>query len=112
MRGQRVSEIVTERGNIPVSPDSKVIIALGTVESAWLALLSFGGDGKIGANLMAHLRSNWTSACRVALTALPATAKALEAAARPVKGRHQFKKTQPVRRMASGTTIFKLRRRA
>ena len=91
--GQRVSEIVTERGNISVSPDSKVIIALGTVESARLALLSFGSDGKIGANLMAHLRSNVDIRVpRAALTALPATAKALEAAALLVKGRHQFKK--------------------
>lgn len=91
--GQRVSEIITERGNIPVSPDCKVIIALGTVESARLALLSFGSDGKIGANLMAHLRSNVDFRVpRAALTALPATAKALEAAALLVKGRHQFKK--------------------
>ena len=56
--GQRVTEIVTERGPLPVSPDAKVIIALGTVESSRLALLSFGSDGKIGRNLMAHLRSN------------------------------------------------------
>ena len=90
---QRVSEIVTERGNIPVSPDSKVIVALGTVESTRLALLSFGSDGKIGANLMAHLRSNVDFRVpRAALTALPAAAKALEAAALLVKGRHQFKK--------------------
>lgn len=44
--GQRVTEIVTERGLLPVSPDAKVIIALGTVESTRLALLSFGSDGE------------------------------------------------------------------
>jgi hypothetical protein len=91
--GQRVSEIITERGPLPVSPDAKVIIALGTVESARLALLSFGSDGRIGRNLMAHLRSNVDIRVpRAALTALPATATALEASALFVKGQHQFKK--------------------
>src|SRR5215475_9995130 len=93
MGGQRVSEIITERGPLPVSPDAKVIIALGTVESARLALLSFGSDGKIGRNLIAHLRSNVDIRVpRSALAALPATAKALEASALFVKGQHQFKK--------------------
>src|SRR5207244_13418035 len=55
---------------------------------------SFGSDGKIGRNLLAHLRSNVDIRVpRAALTALPATAKALEAAALFVKGQHQFKKT-------------------
>ncbi len=91
--GLRVTEVITERGPLPVSPDSKVIIALGTVESTRLALLSFGSDGKIGRNLIAHLRSNVDIRVpRAALAALPATAKALEAAALLVKGQHQFKK--------------------
>jgi choline dehydrogenase-like flavoprotein len=91
--GQRVNEITTERGSLSVSPDAKVIIALGTVESTRLALLSFGSDGKIGRNLMAHLRSNVDIRVpRTALTSLPATAKALEAAALLVKGQHPFKK--------------------
>jgi choline dehydrogenase-like flavoprotein len=93
MGGPRVSEIVTERGPVPVSPDAKVIIALGTVESARLALLSFGSDGRIGRNLLVHLRSNVDIRLpRAALAGLPATAKALEAAALFVKGRHQFTK--------------------
>ena len=93
MGGQRVSEVVTERGPIPVSPDAKVIIALGTVESARLALLSFGSDGRTGRNLLVHLRSNVDIRVpRAALSALPVTAKALEAAALFVKGRHEFKK--------------------
>ncbi|CAG9932719.1 family 16 glycoside hydrolase [Candidatus Nitrotoga arctica] len=91
--GQRVSEVITERGSLPVSPDAKVIIALGTVESARLALLSFGSDGRIGRNLMAHLRSNVDIRVpRTALTALSATAKAIEAAALLVKCQHSFKK--------------------
>src|SRR6266542_4553866 len=91
--GLRVTEVITERGPLPVSPDSKVIIALGTVESTRLALLSFGSDGKIGRNLMAHLRSNMDIRVpRTALAGLPATAKALEASALLVKGQHQFKK--------------------
>lgn len=91
--GRRVSEVITEQGPIPVSPDAKVIIALGTVESTRLALLSFGSDGKIGTNLMAHLRSNLDIRVpRAALAALPAAAKALEASALLVKGRHPFKK--------------------
>lgn len=93
--GQRVTEIVTERGLLPVSPDAKVIIALGTVESTRLALLSFGSDGKIGRNLMAHLRSNLDIRIpRAALngSGLPATAKGLEASALLVKGQHPFKK--------------------
>jgi len=90
---RRVTEIVTEQGPVPVSPDARVIIALGTIESTRLALLSFGSDGKIGANLMAHLRSNLDIRVpRAALAALPATAKALEASALLVKGEHQFTK--------------------
>ena len=93
--GRRVSEIVTERGVLPVSPDSKVIIALGTIESARLALTSFGMDGKIGRNLIAHLRSNVDFRVpRAALAALPPAAKALEASALFVKGRHEFKKAE------------------
>src|SRR5215813_9531604 len=93
MAGQRVSEIITERGVLPVSPDAKVIISLGTVESARLALLSFGSDGKIGRNLIAHLRSNVDIRIpRAALKDLPDVAKSLEAAALFVKGQHPFKK--------------------
>ncbi len=84
---------MTERGPIPVSPDAKIIIALGTIESTRLALLSFGSDGKTGTNLMAHLRSNIDIRVpRAALSALPGAAKALEASALFVKGKHQFKK--------------------
>jgi choline dehydrogenase-like flavoprotein len=91
--GQRVCEVVTERGPLPVSPDAKVIIALGTIESTRLALLSFGNDGKIGRNLMAHLRSNLDIRVpRAAVAGLGSAAKGLEASALFVKGQHQFKK--------------------
>jgi choline dehydrogenase-like flavoprotein len=93
MGGQRVSEIIIGQGTLPVPSDAKVIIALGTVESTRLALLSFGSDGRIGRNLLAHLRSNVDIRVpRAALTTLPAMAKALEASALFVKGQHQFKK--------------------
>jgi len=61
------------------------------VESARLALLSFGTDGRTGRNLLVHLRSNIDIRVpRAAFSGLPATAKALEAAALFLKGRHQF----------------------
>lgn len=91
--GQRVTEVVTERGPLPVAPDAKVIIALGTVESTRLALLSFANDGKMGRNLMAHLRSNVDIRVpRSSIKDLPAAAKALESSALFVKGQHEFKK--------------------
>ncbi len=91
--GRRVDAVITERGPIPVSPDCKVIIALGTIESTRLALLSFGEDGRIGANLIAHLRSNIDFRIpRGALAALPPGLKALQSSALLLKGQHQFKK--------------------
>jgi hypothetical protein len=91
--GRRVDAVITERGPVPVSPDSKVIIALGTIESTRLALLSFGEDGRIGTNLIAHLRSNIDFRVpRAALAALPPNLKALQSSALLLKGQHQFKK--------------------
>lgn len=91
--GGRVAEIVTEQGPLNVYEKAKVIIALGTVESTRLALLSFGGYGGVGRNLLAHLHSSVDIRVpRAALAMLPATAKALEASALFVKGQHQFKK--------------------
>jgi hypothetical protein len=91
--GRRVDAVLTERGRIAVAPDAKVIIALGTIESTRLALLSFGEDGRTGANLMAHLRSNLAFRMpREALPALPPTVKALQASALLLKGRHEFRR--------------------
>lgn len=60
-RNRRVDRIETNQGDVPVLPNSIVIIALGTVESTRLALVSFpNGNGLAGKNLMGHLRSNTT----------------------------------------------------
>lgn len=89
--GRRVDAVLTERGPIPVSPDCKIIIALGTIESTRLAQLSFGEDGRRGANLMAHLRSNIDFRIpRATLTSLDPTVKALQTSALFVKGQHKF----------------------
>jgi choline dehydrogenase-like flavoprotein len=82
----------TRRVNIAVPDHGVVIIALGTIESTRLALLSFEGTSHydlIGQNLMAHLRSNLTIRIpREALTALDPTAKDLQTSSLFLKGRH------------------------
>lgn len=89
--GLRVDGVVTEHGRIPLSPDAKVIIALGTIESTRLALLSFGADGRIGTNLMAHLRSNLSLRVpRDAFDTVSPHVKALQTSALLLKGRHAF----------------------
>lgn len=89
--GRRVTGVNTERGFVSVPPDTKVIIALGTIESTRLALVSFGSDGRIGANLMAHLRSNMDIRVpRAALAALSPAIKALQSSALLLKGQHKF----------------------
>jgi choline dehydrogenase-like flavoprotein len=89
--GRRVDAVLTERGPVPVAPDAKVIVALGTIESTHLALLSFGEDGRIGTNLMAHLRSNLDIRVpREALASLNPMVRALQSSALFLKGRHKF----------------------
>ena len=89
--GLRVDGVVTERGRVALSPDAKVIVALGTIESTRLALLSFGPDGRIGTNFMAHLRSNVTLRIpREAFDAVSPGVKALQTSALLLKGRHPF----------------------
>jgi hypothetical protein len=87
----RVTAIQTNLGTVPVVENAKVILALGTIESARLALLSFRGISNydlIGTNLMAHLRSNLTIRIpRGALRGLDAAVKTLQASALFVKGR-------------------------
>jgi hypothetical protein len=87
-----VTEVETNLGNVPVPPDGAAVIALGTIESARLALLSFEGFPDyhlIGRNLMAHLRSNLT--IRIRRDALPVDPgiNELQASALFVKGRHR-----------------------
>jgi len=88
----RVTEVQTTLGNIPVGDNAKVVIALGTIESARLALLSFQGItnyNQIGQNLMAHLRSNLTIRIpRTSIASLDPTIKDLQASALFVKGKH------------------------
>jgi len=83
------SNVEKQRLTIPVAEGASVVIALGTIESARLALLSFENDGRMGANLMAHLRSNLTIRIpRTSLSGLDPAVKALQASALFVKGRH------------------------
>lgn len=59
--GGRIGTIKTNRGDLPVAANAAVVIALGTIESTRLALLSFPNRrGLMGRNLMGHLRSNLT----------------------------------------------------
>src|SRR3989475_8749880 len=91
--GLNVIGIETDQGHVPVQPAAPVIIALGTIESARLALLSLQGEPNshlVGRNLMAHLRSNLTIRLpREALATLDPNVKALQASALFVKGRHR-----------------------
>ena len=77
--------------SVPVPEDGIVIIALGTIESTRLALISFPNlpnSQLIGQNLIAHLRSNLT--IRIPRAALPAgLPAALASSALFVKGRFQ-----------------------
>ncbi len=107
--GRRVDAVLTERGPVPVSPDTTVVIALGTIESTRLALLSFGEDGRMGTNLMAHLRSNLTLRVpREALATLSPSVKALQASALLLKGRHAFKRTDGTEDGTSGHFHFQI----
>ena len=89
----RVLGIETSRGFLELAATGVVVIALGTIESARLALLSFGGSGLstvplIGKNLMAHLRSNLVVRVpRGAIPGLAGAANELQTAALFVKGR-------------------------
>lgn len=87
----RVTEVETNRGNVSVPPGGVVVIALGTIESARLALLSFEGlpgYDLIGRNLMAHLRSNLTIRIPREALAIDPALNELQASALFVKGRH------------------------
>jgi choline dehydrogenase-like flavoprotein len=89
----RVTGIDTSQGPIDLAPGGTVIIALGTIENARLALASFEGTGLptlplIGKNLIAHLRSNLVIRVpRAAISGLSAATNELQTAALFVKGR-------------------------
>jgi choline dehydrogenase-like flavoprotein len=84
---------VSGQPEIPVGRDAVVVLALGTIENARLALISFGQSGvpsaaQMGKNLMAHMRSNLTIRVRRdSLTSLPANIPALQVGALFVKGK-------------------------
>jgi hypothetical protein len=84
----RVTSVETNLGSITVPADGTVIVALGTVESTRLAKNSFDRP-HIGANLMAHLRSNYTIRIPRGSLGIPSAVKDLQASALFLKGRHQ-----------------------
>jgi choline dehydrogenase-like flavoprotein len=86
-----VVEVETNQGNVSIPTSGVVVIALGTIESTRLALLSFEGHPDydlIGRNLMAHLRSNLTIRIPRTALAIDKTIGELQASALFVKGRH------------------------
>ena len=78
---------------IPMGRDAVVVLALGTIENARLALISFGQSGvpsaaRMGQNLMAHMRSNLTIRVRrESLKYLVPDVRALQVGALFVKGK-------------------------
>jgi hypothetical protein len=89
----RITGVDTSGGPIDLAPAGIVVVALGTIESARLALASFDGSALptlplIGKNLIAHLRSNLVIRVpRGAIPGLSATTNELQTAALFVKGR-------------------------
>jgi choline dehydrogenase-like flavoprotein len=89
----RITGVDTSRGRIDLASGGIVVIALGTIESARIALASFEGSGLptlplIGKNLIAHLRSNLVIRVpRSAIPGLSPTTNELQTAALFVKGR-------------------------
>src|SRR5260370_1085991 len=84
---------VSGQPEIPVGRDAVVVLALGTIENARLALVSFGQSGvptaaQMGQNLMAHMRSNLTIRVRrESLKSLAPNIRALQVGALFVKGK-------------------------
>jgi Domain of Unknown Function (DUF1080)/GMC oxidoreductase len=89
----RITGVDTSRGPIDLAPGGVAVIALGTIESARIALASFDSSGLptlplIGKNLIAHLRSNLVVRVpRSAIPGLSPTTNELQTAALFVKGR-------------------------
>jgi choline dehydrogenase-like flavoprotein len=87
-----VTGVLTNQGFIPLPAHGVAVIALGTIESTRVALLSFGGITNyplIGTNFMAHLRSNMAIRVpRNKLTFLDPSVQDLEQSALFLKGRH------------------------
>jgi len=83
----RVTGVDTSQGFIDLAPGGVAVAALGTIETARLALASFDGTGiptlpLMGKNLMAHVRSNLTFRVpRSAIPGLPNTTNEVQTAA-------------------------------
>lgn len=84
----RVTSVETNLGPVSLPDNATVIVALGTIESTRLAKISFDCP-HIGANLMAHLRSNYTIRVPRGALGIPPAVKDLQASALFLKGRHQ-----------------------
>jgi choline dehydrogenase-like flavoprotein len=82
----RVASVETNFGSIPVPQGGIVVVALGAVESTRLAKVSFDRP-HIGANLMAHLRTNYTIRVSRGALGIPASVRDLQASALLLKGR-------------------------
>jgi hypothetical protein len=89
---RRIVAVETNRGTVQVPEEAVVVLALGTIENARLALVSLPGlpgAERIGANLMPHLRSNLTVRLpRAAINGLNPAVHELQASALFVKCRH------------------------
>ena len=87
---RRVIAVETNRGVVQVPEEAVVVLALGTIENGRIALVSLPGlpgVERIGANLMAHLRSNLTIRLpRAAIAGLDPAVNELQASALFVKG--------------------------
>jgi choline dehydrogenase-like flavoprotein len=89
----RVTGVDTSNGFIELAPGGVAVVALGTIESARLALVSFDGTGiptfpRMGKNLMGHLRSNLVIRVpRAAIKGLTDTTNELQTSALFVKCR-------------------------
>jgi choline dehydrogenase-like flavoprotein len=89
----RITGVDTSNGFIELAPGGAAIVALGTIESARLALVSFDGTAiptlsRMGKNLMGHLRSNLVfRVARAAIPGLSATTNELQTSALFVKCR-------------------------
>jgi choline dehydrogenase-like flavoprotein len=89
----RMTGVNTKLGRIDLAPGGIVVIALGTIETARMALATFDGSGiptlpLMGKNLIAHLRSNLIIRVpRAAIPGLSPTTNELQTAALFVKGR-------------------------
>jgi choline dehydrogenase-like flavoprotein len=89
---RRVVAVDTDQGTITVPENGVVVLGIGTIESARLALISLPGlptTARMGSNLMLHLRSNLTIRIpRDSIAGLPGAIQELQASALFVKGRH------------------------